>query len=240
MIVAGQLVHALNDDGAVLVNEDNRTHLLQNSNQVNNFGLNRCVAQDGLTLSAHTGEQDLLGSAHGGVVQHNLCTLQTLFGNDQGGAGFVVLLNDRTELAQCRHMVVDGAVTDLATTQVGDACGTEGVQQRAHHQNRDAGVTTEELNLLCVLCGGGCILCRVEGQNTSFAVVIDLCTVQLHEGGNDFDIAQVRDVTQGRGGRTVQCCDHRLGHQVLGASNVNLTNERSATFNAKLADVLSH
>ena len=127
VIVAGQLVHALNDDGAVLVNEDNRAHLLQNSNQVNNFGLNRCVAQDGLTLSAHTGEQDLLGSAHGGVVQHNLCTLQTLFGNNQGGAGFVVLLNDCAELAQCRHVVVDGAVTDLATTQVGDACGTEGV-----------------------------------------------------------------------------------------------------------------
>ena len=56
MIVAGQLVHALNDDGAVLVNEDDRAHLLQNSNQVNNFGLNRSVAQDGLTLSTHTGE----------------------------------------------------------------------------------------------------------------------------------------------------------------------------------------
>ena len=127
MIVAGQLVHALNDDGAVLIDEDDGAHLLQNSNQVNNLGLNRCVAQDGLTLSAHTGEQDLLGSAHGGVVQHNLCTLQTLFGNNQGGAGFVVLLNDCAELAQCRHVVVDGAVTDLATTQVGDACGTEGV-----------------------------------------------------------------------------------------------------------------
>ena len=127
VIVAGQLVHALNDDGAVLVDEDDCAHLLQNSNQVNNFGLNRSVAQDGLTLGAHTGKQNLLGSTHGGVVQHNLCTLQTLFGNNQGGAGFVVLLNDRTELAQCRHVVVDGAVTDLATTQVGDACGTEGV-----------------------------------------------------------------------------------------------------------------
>ena len=127
MIVASQLVHALDDDGAVLVDEDDCAHLLQNSNQVNNFGLNRCVAQDGLTLSAHTGEQNLLGSTHGGVVQHNLCTLQALFGNDQGGAGFIVLLNDCTELAQGRHMVVDGAVTNLATTQVGDACGTEGV-----------------------------------------------------------------------------------------------------------------
>ena len=31
VIVAGQLVHALNDDGAVLVNEDDCAHLLQNS-----------------------------------------------------------------------------------------------------------------------------------------------------------------------------------------------------------------
>ena len=75
MIVAGQLVHTLNDDGAVLIDEDNGTHLLQNSDQVNNFRLNRCVAQDGFTLSSHTGEQNLLGSTHGGIVQYNLCTL---------------------------------------------------------------------------------------------------------------------------------------------------------------------
>ena len=203
VVVAGQLVHALDDDGAVLVDEDDGAHLLQHGDEVNNLGLNRGVAQNGLALGAHAGEQNLLGSAYGGVVQHDLGALQTLFGHDQGGAGLVVLLDDGAELTQRGHVVVDGAVTDLAAAQVGDARGAQGMQQRAHHQNRNTRVTAEELNLLRVLGRGGRVLGGVEGENTGLGIIVNLRTVQFDQGGNDLHVAQVGDVAQGRGGRTV-------------------------------------
>ena len=64
MVVAGELIHALNDDGAVIVNENNGAHLLQYGDEINDFGLNRGVLQYGFALCAHCGEEHLLGGTH--------------------------------------------------------------------------------------------------------------------------------------------------------------------------------
>ena len=72
MVVAAEPVDALDLDDPVGLDGDDRAHLLQHGDEVDDLGLDGGVAQLGDALGAHRGEQHLLGGADARVRQLEL------------------------------------------------------------------------------------------------------------------------------------------------------------------------
>ena len=69
VVVAAEPVDALDPDDAVGLDADDRAHLLQHGDQVEDLGLDGGVAQLGDALGADGGQQHLLGGADARVRQ---------------------------------------------------------------------------------------------------------------------------------------------------------------------------
>lgn len=232
MIKAGQLVDALDDNLAICFNGDDGTHLLQDGDEVHDFRLNGGTGQLGLALGTGGRQQNLLGGTDGGVFQVNLGTLETI-----SGAFMEIpvgkLFNLGAKLFQHTQVPVDGAVTNLATTQVGNEGFPDSVQQGAAEQNRNTGVACVYLNVGVVSYGD---IRGVHAQFASLHVVVHRHTVRLYQVGNNLHVLDLGNVTKHRGGGTQQGGNHGLGDQVLSTADVYLALQRGATFNTQCAD----
>ena len=134
--VALEPLDALDADDAVGVDRDDRTHLLQDVDEIHDLGLDGGVLELGDALGAHGGEQHLLGRSDARVRQLDLGALEAVRGRHADAAR--QLLDDGAELAQHVEVEVDRAVADAAAAEVGDEGLAETVQQRAAEQDRDA------------------------------------------------------------------------------------------------------
>ena len=122
------------------------------------------------------------------------------------------LVDDGTEVAQHVEVEVDRAIADAAAAEVGNERFAEAVQQRAAEQDRDAaraGVRVDR-GLVCALD-----VCGVKPQRV--AVALDDDAVDLEQAADDLHIADLGHAAQLAGRLAEQCCDHRLGDEVLGA-----------------------
>ena len=216
VVVAAERLDALDQDHPVRLVGDDRAHLLQHRDEVHDLGLDGRVAQLGLALRAHGGEQHLLGRADARVRQVDARALQPVRGGQADAAG--QLLDDRAELAQRVEVEVDRAVADAAAAEVGDERLAEAVQQRAAEQDRDAGGAGVRVDLLEVR---GLHVARVEHKRAGLVALGHAHAVHLEQGAHHGDVAQIRDVAQGARRLAEEGRDHRLGGEVLRALHVH-------------------
>ncbi len=222
--VAVQLRHALDLDHPVGVHLDDRAHLLQDADQVDDLRLHGGVAQLGDALGHHRGEQHLLGRAHAGVGQRELGAAQAVRRGQVQPLGRLV---DRgAELPQGLQVEVDRPRTDVAAAQVGDEGVPETVQQRTAEQDRDpagAGVHVD-------LVGAGALhVRRVEDQLAVLVAVGDLDAVQSEQAPDHLHVTDLRHVEQPARAVAEECGDHRLGDQVLRAAHADPPLQRGAS-----------
>ncbi len=225
--VAAQPRHALDLDHPVGVDLDDRAHLLQHADQVDDLRLHRRVAQLGDALGAYRREQHLLGRADARVRQLELGAAQSVGGGQIQALGRLV--DDRAELAQRLEVKVDRPVADVAAAQVRDERVAEPVQQRTAEQDRDAAGTGVHVDLIDA---GALHVGRVE-DHLAVRPLAHPDPVQLKQTADDLDVADLRHVVQAARAVAQQCGDHRLGHQVLRAPDPDLTMERGATMHAQ-------
>lgn len=231
--VAAQLVDAGDQDGPVGAQGDDRAHLLQHADQVDDLRLDGRVAQLGDALGEDGGEQHLLGRADRGVGQLDLGAAQALLG-DQVGA-LRVLLDGGAELAQHLEVEVDRTAADVAAAQARDEGVAEAVQQRAAEQDRDprgarVRVDVGDVRTLHVR--------RVEDQLAVLVAGPHGDPVQLEQSADHLDVADVRDVAQSAGALAEEGGDHGLGHQVLRTADADLAFERVSAVDQQ--DVVGH
>ncbi|MNW56395.1 hypothetical protein D3C74_341070 [compost metagenome] len=224
VLVAHELVDALDADHAVGVDRDDRAHLLQDGDEVHDLGLDRGARELGDALGADRGEQELLGGPDARVRQGDLGALEAARGADVDA--LLALVHHGAELAQDVQVVVDGAVADPAPAQVRDERLAQAVQQRPAEEDRDAarpGVRVDVRDVRRLDVG------RVEVQRARDLVRDDLDAVQLEQPRHDADVADLRHVAQHAGPLAEQGGHHRLGDEVLRPSHGDGPVERCAT-----------
>ena len=229
MTVAGQLRDALDTDRAVRVHRDDRAHLLQDVDEVEDLRLDGRALQRRNALVAHGREQGLLGRAHRRERQLDNRAVQAGGGTlDVHAVG--LLIDDRAELAQRLQVEVDGTATNRATTQLGDERFAQLVQQRAAEQNRDARGARERVN---VRARRNLDVRRVHAQRATVLIEVDLDAVQAQQVRDHVRVADQRHVVELGGGVGEQRRNHRLGDEVFRAAHRDLTAQRMAALNLK-------
>src|SRR6185369_130735 len=192
--IAAQPRHALDLDNPVGVHLDDRAHLLQGADQVDDLRLDRGVTQFGDAFGAYGGEQHLLGGPDAGVGQLELGAVQAVRRGQVEPFGGLV--DHGAELAQRLQVEVDRAVADVAAAEVGDERVAEPVQQRAAEEDRDpagSGVHVDLVN------AGPLHVRRVEDHLAAQAVG-DPDAADL--AGQRRAALDAKDVLTGRTGRT--------------------------------------
>ncbi len=233
VVVAAQLVDTGDENGAVSAQGDDRAHLLQHADQVDDLRLDGRVAQLGDALGEDGGEQHLLGRADRGVGQLDPGAAQPLLG-DQVGA-LRVLLDGGTELAQHLEVEVDRTAADVAAAQARDEGVAEAVQQRAAEEDRDARGAGVRVDV------GDVGALHVRGVEDQLAVLVAGAhghAVELQQAADHLDVADVRDVAQSAGALAEQGRDHGLGDQVLRTADADLAFERVSAVDQQ--DVVGH
>jgi hypothetical protein len=120
---------------------------------------------------------------------------------------------------------VDRAVADSAPAEVGDERFTEQVQERTAEEDRNAGSTGVGVDLFHVGRHG---IRRIEHERARFCSVADLDPVNFEQRTDDPDIADLRHIAQGAGRVAEQRCHHRLGREILRASDGDPSPERTS------------
>ena len=209
-------------DGAVGVHRDDGAHLLQDIDQVHDLGLDSGPPQLGQPTGAHGGEQGLLGSADRRIGQLDDGAIEAV-GRGQPDA-LLLLVDGGAELAQDLQVEVDGPVANAAPAQVRDEGLPQAVQERAAEEDRDPGGAGVRVDIGHVR---GLDLGGVQLEDTLALIVVDAHTVQAQQSRDHVDVANERDVAQHRGGRSQQGRHHRLGDQILGPADGDLTSQRA-------------
>ena len=225
--VARQLGDALDADRAVCVHGDDRAHLLQDVDQVEDLGLDGCALQGRDALVAHGREQRLFSGTHGREGQLNDRAVQAREGTLNVHA-VGLLVNDRAELAKRLQVEVDGTPADRAAAQLGDEGLAELVQERAAEQDRDARGARERVD---VRARGDLDVGGIHAQRAAILIKVDLDAVQAQQVRDDVGVADQRHVVQLGGCVGQQRRDHGLGNEVLGTANGDLAAQRMAAFN---------
>jgi hypothetical protein len=163
VVVAAELLDALDHDDAVRLVGDDRAHLLQHGDQVHDLGLDGGVAQLRDALGAHGREEHLLGGTDAGVREVDVRPVQAASPPWRGGCRWGASRRSHRTCAERPRWKSMGAVTDAASTEVGDERLTETVQQRAAEEDRNARGTGVSVDLLEVR---GFHVARVEHQRT--------------------------------------------------------------------------
>ena len=227
--VAVQLGDALDADRAVRVHRDDRAHLLQDVNEVEDLRLDGRALQGRDALVTHGREQRLLGRAHGREGQLDDRAVQA-----GGGALDVhavrLLVDDRAELAQRLQVEVDGTTTDRAAAQLGNESLAQLVQQRAAEQDRDARGARERVD---VRARGDLDVGGVHAQRAAVLIEVDLDAVQAQQVRDNVGVTDERHVVELRGGVGEQRRNHRLGDEVFRSAHRDLTAQRMAALNLK-------
>ncbi len=189
VVVAVEPLDAGDPERPVGQHADQRAHLLQHRDQVDDLRLDGRVAQFGDAVRAYRGEQDLLGGTDAGVRQFQLGAVQTVRRGQVQALG--VLVDDRAELTQCLQVEVDGPAADVAAAEVRDEGVAEPVQQRATEQDRDPAGTGVHVDLVDA---GALDLARVQDQLAGHPARADADAVQLEQAGDDLHVPYGRDV----------------------------------------------
>ena len=227
--VAGQLRHALDTDGAVRVHRDDRAHLLQDVDKVEDLRLDGRALQRRDALVAHGREQGLLGRAHRRERQLDDRAVQAGSGTlDVHAVG--LLVHDRAELAQRLQVEVDGTPTNCASTQLGDEGLAQLVQQRAAKQNRNARSTRERVD---IRARSDLDVRGVHAQRATVLIEVNLDAVQAQQVRDHVRVADQRHVVELGRGIGEQRRNHRLGDEVFRAAHRDLTAQRMAALNLK-------
>ena len=226
MVVSGEVVDALDMNGAIGIDRDDGTHLLQDIDEVENLGLDRRSPQFGQALGAYCRQQCLLGRADGRVGQIDDRAMQALGSGDAYAA--LELVHDRPVLAQNLQVEVDRAVPDAAAAQIGDEGLPQTVQEWAAEQNGDAGAAGVGVDIGHV---SGLDAGRIQPQDALGLVIVDRHTVKGQQARDDVDVTDERNVAQDGGRSAQQGRDHRLGHEILRPTHRDLTVERASALN---------
>jgi len=137
VLVAVQLRDAHDLDDPVGVHRDDRAHLLQDADQVDDLRLDGRV-RNSVTPSARTAVRRTCSvRPDARVGQFQLRAVQSVGGAEVHALGRLV--DDRAELAQRLDVEVDRARADVAAAEVRDERATQPVHQRAAEQDRDPG-----------------------------------------------------------------------------------------------------
>ena len=220
--VAGQLGHALDADRAVRVHGNDRAHLLQDVDEVEDLRLDGRALQGRDALVANGGEQGLLGGAHRREGQLDDRAVQARVGAlDVHAVG--LLIDDRAELAQRLQVEVDGTPANRAAAELGNEGLAQLVQERAAEEDRDARGARERVD---VGARGDLDVGGVHAQRAAVLIEVDLNAVQAQQVRDDIGVADERNVVQLRRGIGEQRGDHGLGHEVLGTANGDLAAQR--------------
>ena len=210
VVVASETVDAVDLDDPVGLDADDRAHLLQDRDEVEDLRLDGGVAQLGDALGAHRGQQHLLGGADAGVGQLDAGALEAVGGGQ--AQPLRTLLHVGAELAQDVEVVVDRALTDATATEVGDERLTQAVQQRPaqqHRHPRRTGVRVDVRHVRLLDVGG------VEQQLTVAVGRVDLDPVQLQQARHDLDVGDLGDTSKSAWPLRQQRGHHGFGDQVL-------------------------
>ena len=234
VLVAFELLDALDEDDTVRLDVDDRAHLLQDRDEIHNLGLDRRVLELGHALCEHRGEQHLLRRADAGVGQLDVRAAQSVGGGESDA--LVALVDDGTEGPQRVEVEVDGAVADSASAEVRDERLTETVQQRPAEQDRDTAGAGQRVDLVELRLEH---VRRVE-QQLALADLRDRDAVCLEHARDDTDITDRGNITQDARGVGQQGRDHRLGREVLRSAHVDAALERLATVDDDLVRQQSH
>ena len=226
VVVTGEVVDALDMDGAIGIDRDDGTHLLQDIDEVENLGLDRRSPQFGQALGAYCRQQCLLGRADGRVGQIDDRAMQALGSGDAYAA--LELVHDRPVLAQNLQVEVDRAVPDAAAAQIGDEGLPQTVQEWAAEQNGDAGAAGVGVDIGHV---SGLDAGRIQPQDALGLVIVDRHTVKGQQPRDDVDVTDERNVAQDGGRSAQQGRNHRLGYEILRPTHRDLTVERASALN---------
>jgi hypothetical protein len=135
------------------------------------------------------------------------------------------LVHDRAELAQRLDVEVDRAWSDVAAAQVGDEGPAQPVQQRAAEQDRDTAGAGVHVDLV----GARALdVRRIHDQLAVVGAGADLDAVQLEQAADNLDVADAGHVKKPAGRLAQQGGHHRLGDEVLGATDPDLSVQRRA------------
>ena len=227
--VAAELGDALDADRTIRVHRDDRTHLLQDVDEVEDLRLDSRALQGRDALVTHGREQRLLGRAHGREGQLDDRAVQA-----GGGALDVhavgLLVDDRAELAQRLQVEIDGTPANRAAAQLGDEGLAQLVQQRAAEKDRDARGTRERVD---VRARGNLDVGGIHAQRAAILIEIDLNAVQAQQVRDHIGVADERHVVELGGGVGEQRRNHRLGDEVFRSAHRDLTAQRMAALNLK-------
>ena len=227
--VAVQLGDALDADRTIRVHRDDRTHLLQDIDEVEDLRLNGRALQGRDALVAHGREQRLLGRTHGREGQLDDRAVQAGSGAlDVHAVG--LLVDDRAELAQRLQVEVDGTATNRAAAQLRNESLAQLVQQRAAEQDRDARGARERID---VRARGDLDVRGIHAQRATILIEVNLDAVQAQQVRDHVRVADERHVVKLRGGVGEQRRNHRLGDEVFRSAHRDLTAQRMAALNLK-------
>ena len=234
MLVALEAIDTLDQDHAIGLDRDDRAHLLQDGDEIHDLRLDGRVLQLGGALRTHGGEKHLLGRTDARVRQLDVCTMQTVRSSDVDA--LEGLVHDSTEGTKGIEVEVDGAITDAATAEIGNARLTETVKQRTAEQDRDAAgsgmrVDLREVRLLNVR--------RVEVQRPGFRRGNDHA-INFEQSAHDLDVADVWHVAQGARGFAEKGRHHGLGGQILGTAHGDATLEGVSAGDGDLVRLQTH
>ena len=217
---AAQGVHAFDAHDPVGVDGDDGAHLLQQGDEVHDLGFDGRIAQFGHAFGADRGQQHLLGGTHGGEGQFDLRALEAPTGGEHDAAGGLVDLG--AELAQHVEVEVDGTIPDVAAAQIGNERLAQAVQEGSAEEDRDPRGTGVRVDVDDrSLCHIGGVEVQLTVGEVSIAAGRDPNPVELEQTGDDLDVPDLRHPAQHGGRLPQQRCDHGLGHQVLGASDLD-------------------
>jgi hypothetical protein len=125
--------YTLNTNHAVGVNRYHGTHLLQNSNKVNDLWLNRGTTELRRSLCSNCRKQYLLGCPHRWIGKFDFRPSQTFWGAEPGSSW--KLLDNSTKGSEYVKVEIHWTIADLATAKAWDESLPETVQQRPAEQD---------------------------------------------------------------------------------------------------------
>src|SRR5581483_349956 len=189
--VALEPVDAGDVDYPVVEHRDDRAHLLEDRDQVDDLRLGGRVTQFGHAFGQHRGQQHLLGGSDARVRKRYLRAAQPLRGLDVQAVG--PLLDHGAERAQGVEVEVDRPVADAAAAEVRDEGVAVAVQQRAAQQDRDAALpgVRGDLGVIRGVHRGG-----VEDQLVAHVAGAYGDAVRLQQAGDNAHVTDPRDVAQ--------------------------------------------
>src|SRR5882724_4073125 len=128
-------IYTFNHNPAIYTQLDNRAHLLQELNEVNNFRLISCIFDNRYALCQRGREQKILCCHHAGEGKRDGRTMQALAGRTP--ILTISLFNKSPHLTEASEMKIYGARTDAVATWGGQRHLATAMKHRSNQQDGD-------------------------------------------------------------------------------------------------------